>query len=606
MRSWFKKIYRLICDKGKILFWSCLIGVIVLRILLITGIPKMLIYGPHDDLFFAKAADFMMQGQWMGPYNDLTLIKSPFYSFFLIGSFFSGLPLYLYETLFYISSTLVLFFAIEPLVKNPWWRMVCFLLVLFLPQSLAFRMHLRVYREFVYFSLTLFVTACAIGLLLRVNQKPANLVPWSIGLGLSMGAFLLTREEGIWIYPMIFFLLLCALIFVWKKKEVQKIKKSIYILLPVLIWFIPILIVSHVNYVYYGYWGVSEQLDGDLNRVLNTLARIETDEDWHPAIQISKQARLKAYEASSSLRDFQGMLEYNVDVWNERDDGTMALKPEWYLQEYGVGGDEIGNGHFLWLFRDVLSKDGYYSEGRYPSTIYRQIADELESACEEHRLDCQEEKLLPAMVGTIEMQHLPIIQRMLSENLTNILKQEYIGITSLDIPHTWPVWPSGNEEYLILEKFAKNPIKITKNFSDVHSSPMMFIDDEFVFSRILYKEEIMRKISAFYQIISLPTFIFTFLNQIILILLIIYKYGNENWSKFLIVSVFLEGLFITRLLTLTIVDATTSIRGINYSASTYIFVPIFSIIMIYWGCSTIEDSLFLKFRKEFINPILKQ
>lgn len=601
MRILLGKINRFIRVKENVIFWSLFIGFLVLRILLITGIPKMLIYGPYDDLFYAKAAQSIIHGQWMGPYDHLTLIKSPFYAFFLIGSFLTGLPLYLNETIFYIGACIALFFSIEPLIKSRWWRLVCFLLILFLPMSLTIRFHLRVYREFVYFILTLYVTAFAMGLFLRLNREPRVLAIWSIGLGLLMGAFMLTREEGIWIYPILFFLLISALLLVWLNKGTQKIKRSIYIILPVLLWYIPTITISHINYFHYGFWGVSEQLDSELNRVLKTLARIETNSEWHPAIQISKEARLEAYKASPTFGDFQETLEYYVVGWNLSDDDTMVLKPAWYLEEYGNGGGEIGNGHFIWCFRDVIAQLGYYNEGRYPMLIYREIADELEAACDNGELKCQQKKWLPATVGSIDRRHIPIIMRMFKDNFLHVIKQDYIGISSLDIINTWPAWPSINEEYLVFEQLIYNPINSIVAITDETSPESTNSSYDLRYNIIQKKEGVMQDILDTYQIVSLLTFTYAIISWLVFIFTIIFKSRSKNWENYLIVSIFLLGLVCSRLFTLTLIDATTSIPGIQYSASIYIFMQIFKFLMIYWGILHIKSRLLLKSRRNAIS-----
>ncbi len=43
-------------QKSDLLFIGLFVLLITFRLWLITGIPKMLVYGPHDDLYFAKAA----------------------------------------------------------------------------------------------------------------------------------------------------------------------------------------------------------------------------------------------------------------------------------------------------------------------------------------------------------------------------------------------------------------------------------------------------------------------------------------------------------------------------------------------------------------------
>src|SRR6185436_3090346 len=150
---------------------------------------------------------------------------------------------------------------------------------------------------------------------------------------------------------------------------------------------IPSSVVSYLNYSYYGFWGTTEQLDPDFNRVLNTLGRIQTNDSWHPAIRITEQARMQAYAVSPILHDMKDPIETAVVGWNLSDDSAMAGKPEWYLSEYGNGGNEISNGHFYWLLRDVVSSEGYYAKGQYPREFYRQLADQLEAACKDGRLN---------------------------------------------------------------------------------------------------------------------------------------------------------------------------------------------------------------------------
>jgi hypothetical protein len=38
---------------------------------------------PHDDLLFIRHAHSILNGGWLGDYNQLTLIKEPFYPIFI-------------------------------------------------------------------------------------------------------------------------------------------------------------------------------------------------------------------------------------------------------------------------------------------------------------------------------------------------------------------------------------------------------------------------------------------------------------------------------------------------------------------------------------------
>lgn len=592
MKKILKIIQSYVKKNQRILFWIVFFSIIIFRIWLSTGVPKLFIYGPHDDLFFARAAHSIIRGSWMGPYDQYTLIKGPFYAFFLVLSFLSGLPLYLNETIFYVGACLTLFFALKPLLSNYWWRLFIATFLMFTPNSFTIWMHLRVYREFVYYSLSLYVIAFTIGLLLRLEYKPKYLLFWSLGLGLSMSAFLLTREEGIWIYPMLGIVFIIGLIKIWRQGNRRKpFLKSLLLLLPIPVWFIPIIIISFLNYSNYGFWGVSEQLEPEFNRVLNTLARIETEENWHPAIQISKSARLAAYDVSPTLGQFEDLIERYVEGWNIADNKSMALKPEWYLSEYGDGEDELGNGHFLWLLRDVVYARGYYSDGSYPKELYRQIGNELEMACQSGELVCKKKTYLPAIVGGIDKRHIPIITQMFFENIIHMVKLDFTTIHSLDIDNHWPVWPVDNEDYAVFEQFSYNPIDTidTVKSDDLPRNINGVIDLRF---RILLKKgKFMEEITKIFDIILFPLSILALSFWFILVFITLFRNSKKEHLDFLLISFFVLGAFLSRIGTLTIVDATTSIPGIFYSQSTQIFLTLFSILMLTWGINFLQKKI---------------
>lgn len=576
------KLVRLAHKYEKVIYWGLFWGLILFRIWLITGIPKMFIYGPHDDLFYVRAAHSLMRGQWMGAYDEYTLIKGPFYAFFLIGSFLTGLPLFLIESLFYILACVVLFIALRPLFKNDWWRLAIFISVLFIPTSINNWFHLRVYREFVYYSLTLYVTAFAVGLFLRLKAQPWRMLYWSVGLGLAMGAFMLTREEGIWIYPVMLLFLLINVLLVITGKENQKAIRSILLVLPIAIWYVPILLVSYLNYMHYGYWGVSEQLDSDFNRVMNTLSRIET-ETWHPAIHISQAARMAAYQASPMLGEYEDTIEAYVLGWKPSNDSSIQLKPDWYLSEFGDGGNEIGNGHFSWLLRSIPAHTGLYRDGKYPRYFYQKIGDELEQACDVGELNCKPKSILPAMVGSIDRRHLPIIWRIFSENFVHVIKQDLVGISSLNVKTGYQPWPSGNDEYWAFEQFAYNPVDTVNTISDENLPKVIYGVTDLRYKMIVHKQNIMSFLLLVYQKTFFPLFLLAGFTWLFLMVRILLKKELEEWRNYVIVSVFVLGLFLTRLITLSIIDATSSIPAMHYGASMLIFPPIFTMIVLGWG-----------------------
>lgn len=555
---------------------------ILARIWIATGVPKMIIYGPHDDLYFAKAAYYLIHGQWLGPYDNMTLIKGPFYAFYLVASYLTGLPLFLNETIFYICTCVIFVFSIAPLIKNAWGRLGIFVIMVFVPESLATSWNLRVYREFVYFSLTMWVIASAMGLFLRLDQKLPKLMFWSLSLGLSMGGFMIVHEDSIWIYPIMFLLMITCLIVILIKKLDRRILRAICIIIPVVIWYLPTLAVSYLNYVHYDYWGISENLDPDFNRVLNTLSRIKTNDTWHPAIQISKDARMQAYLVSPIFSSMKDDIEKDVISWNTADDEAMMGKPAWYLSEYGNGGSEVGNGHFVWLLRDVVYNHGYYSGGKYPHALYQQLADQLENACDTGKLSCSPKKDIP-LVGSIDQRQIPIALRMFVEGAYHLAQQSNSGLQNLDI-RTWPKWPVNNDDYKFFEGLIYNPISEPTIQAEQNNGILVNGKMSVEFTMLIVKSSIMNKIGEIYKALTLPASILAMVMWLILIIMFLLSHQRQSYYPLIILSIYIIGMFISRLMTLSIVDATTSIAGVNsYGASNNIFIYAFILLVLGWG-----------------------
>ena len=93
--------------------------------------------------------------------------------------------------------------AIRPLIKNNYYLICSYALLLFNPASFANHPMTRVTREGIYCSLTILVISCAIGILLRKNSTFKSNMVWSVILGISLSSLWLTREEGVWIFPLI-------------------------------------------------------------------------------------------------------------------------------------------------------------------------------------------------------------------------------------------------------------------------------------------------------------------------------------------------------------------------------------------------------------------
>src|SRR5437764_13391313 len=125
-------------------------------------------------------------------------MQGPMYSLFIAGAFLSGLSLPLAQHLFYLFGCILLVLALRPCFDASWQAFGTFTLLWWQPMSYV---ELDIVRQNIYTPLTLLVFAGLFALQTRRKAKMHVRFFWGTLLGLSAGAFYLTREEGIWILP---------------------------------------------------------------------------------------------------------------------------------------------------------------------------------------------------------------------------------------------------------------------------------------------------------------------------------------------------------------------------------------------------------------------
>src|SRR5713101_7956630 len=77
--------------------------------------PKV---APHDDLLFLDQAKALLDGQWLGKLDALTLIKGPFYPLFIAATQVAGIRLIAAEQWFYVASCGLFAVALTPCVLD--------------------------------------------------------------------------------------------------------------------------------------------------------------------------------------------------------------------------------------------------------------------------------------------------------------------------------------------------------------------------------------------------------------------------------------------------------------------------------------------------------
>jgi hypothetical protein len=163
----------------------------------------------RDDLHFLLQASYLALGQWLGPYDQFTLIKGPLFPAWMALMWQLGVPLLLSSQLLYASSCVVLAWSLRPFFSRRSFTPIFFAFVLLNPYTFS-ASTTRVDRELIAPALTALVSASAIRLTLAQGRMwPGR--AWAAGLGISFAALWLTREERVVVLPFLTFLFGAAL-----------------------------------------------------------------------------------------------------------------------------------------------------------------------------------------------------------------------------------------------------------------------------------------------------------------------------------------------------------------------------------------------------------
>ncbi len=353
-------------------FWGLLGISTFIKVWLVSGQTFPAIFAPHDDLLYLSTAQKIACGRWLGEYTTFTLLKQPFYPFWIACMFWLGVPLSLSQHLFYAGSCLLFVIAIRPLLRNiPLLLFVVYAVLLFHPISYAGNQMARVVREGVYLSLPLLVLSFAIGLLLRKDTPIKNFVRWNIGLGISFAIFWLTREEGALLLPPLFILLVTLLVsIVMFSQEKKKRLKACCI--PLALAFAVIGAVAGMNKIYYGMFTTCEQVQRDYTDAYGAMLRVKP-KVFQRYLLIPHEMRERIYAVSPAFAKLQPFLD--GDVLN----GWAHWGP--YAEK------EIST-HFMFAFRDAVALAGYYRSADIACGYYRRLASEINAVCDAGKLEC--------------------------------------------------------------------------------------------------------------------------------------------------------------------------------------------------------------------------
>ncbi|OQX16424.1 MAG: hypothetical protein BWK76_11720 [Desulfobulbaceae bacterium A2] len=358
---------------------------LLLKLWLVGAHDLMMTITPHDDLLFVNLAAHLLNGEWLGPYNQLTLIKGSFYSIFMAMAYWLNIPLLTAQQLLQAGACAVFTLALRPVIQRPWLLFLFFLLLLFQPFSYNYPAVGRVLQLGIYPPLGLLVFGLALGLALRTAVPWRRQWGWALSLGLATGVFWITRDESVWIVPSLGLLVLWSL---WHAVvHGRSWWRAAAPYLPALAgWSGVLLLVCGLNFVHYGVFVRNELESAEFKSAYGGLLRIRSADDrrYYPVVRAARQ---QAYAVSPSMREIESHL-----------DGDIGARWQELCSQADMSGDTVRGGtacpdlpaaFFIWAFRDAVTTAGHHRDALETLAFYRRIGEEIDRACEAGQIDCR-------------------------------------------------------------------------------------------------------------------------------------------------------------------------------------------------------------------------
>ena len=369
--------------------FAMLVGLLILfRFALSARLPPAFLRSPWDDLWFLNVADSLLKGQWMGPYNENTLIKGCFGPMALAFSSFFGLPFLFTENVLYMLSCLFFVGVCARFSRNRLFLAASFALLLFNPLSFARGTFQLVHRNGMPLWQTPFIFGCMLLVFINARNSWRRLLAHALAAGATIWMFQNTREDGIWIWPFVLACLALSAVRAWQgaSTRVSRIVRPLLCLVPLAVFLSGNAAVCLLNWKFYGLPLRNDRDAGNYAKTMQDLYVIKPDETDDARLSspgheghyhsIYWSSICQAFDASPTLQKARGKIEFRFDRWADND--------------WSCGTENHGHDLFedkpLFAMREGAAAAGFYSSLKESEAFWGAVHEELSAAFLDGRL----------------------------------------------------------------------------------------------------------------------------------------------------------------------------------------------------------------------------
>jgi hypothetical protein len=360
--------------------WALLLGgaaaLAVLKLVLVGRNEIVAVFAAHDQLRFAQMAQALAAGEWLGHYDQLTLIRRPAYPIWLWLSGTTGLPQRVAIELLLIAAALALAIAVFRTGLSWPLSLAVFGSVALAPPSLELNDHLLADA----FAAPVQVMALACGVLLLGARRARERVAHSISTALCLAVMAETRPERglVWVQIAALFLVAACVWHAGGRSVRESRKLAALALIPSVLCVVGAsAAMATANLVRYGVFTSNELLGSGFLAAWRALQRIGQERPI-PFVSVPAESRRKAYGVSPAFGALQPLIE-------------DRLRPGWTATSCEAVSicDDVADGWFPYMLRDAVAMAGGHADARTAELTYRAVAAEVGAACGDGRLACR-------------------------------------------------------------------------------------------------------------------------------------------------------------------------------------------------------------------------
>ena len=333
----------------------------------------------YDDALMVKLSKSIIEGHWLGAYDNNTLIKGVGFPVFIAILKFLNIPYLFGMNILYILACIYFIYIFKDEFKNKFLRVLIFIIMLFNPISYAEYTFQRVYRNGTGIFQTIFIFSAIYFIWKNRDSNIKNIIPHIILASINVAFLWHSRDDSMWIMPFLIVALgltsICVLIKYFRNKQnntfAVSFLKILCILMPIWILIFSTTSIKLLNYMKYGVF-IEKETDCNLGKVLSVFYQVKANEKVYRTDNTREKIN-RMCEVSPTLNSIKPHLDNSLDVWTQFDSNPND--------------GEVENGWFSWAMEYAVRNAGKYFNPKESNAFYGQIYNEINDALEAGKLE---------------------------------------------------------------------------------------------------------------------------------------------------------------------------------------------------------------------------